>query len=77
MPKLDVRHTEERTNLTLADVPSGEWWLDEEGTPYQREDAYNCVFYSSQSKTFCCGGFAPSQIKVTRKICDPIELIWE
>lgn len=77
MPKLDLRQTEERTDLTLADVPAGEWWLTDEGTPYQRENDQECVFYDETFKMFRCSGRTPNSIKAIRKLCGPIELIWE
>lgn len=77
MPKLDLRQTEERTDLTLADVPEGDWWLDTNGIPYQRENSAECVYYDPNCCTFCISSMLPKEVKILRKVCGPIELIWE
>ena len=77
MPKLDLRQIAKHEDLTLSDVPEGEWWLADCGTPYQRESDEECVFYHQTFKMFRVSSRTPSSIKVTRKLCDSIEMIWE
>ena len=76
MPKLQlVSHTVEPAG-TLADVPEGEWWLDMEGDPVQHAQG-KVIWYESRNRTFSLSHVKPEHTKVTRKLCDPIELIWE
>jgi len=77
MPKLDLRQNVEHKDLTLADVSVGEWWLDEAGTPYQRESDCDCVYYNADENTFCVSEMNPQDVRVYRKLCGLIELIWE
>ena len=77
MPKLDFREIKEHKDLTLADVPVGEWWLDPDGIPHQRESTSECVYYNKEDMTFCRSGDQPRVIVVVRKLCDPIGIIWE
>ena len=77
MPKLDLRQNEEHKDLTLADVPMGEWWLNDDGIPYQRESSSECVYYDPEDCTFCISSMLPKEVKILRKVCGPIELIWE
>ena len=77
MPKLDLRSSIKQEPRTIADVAVGEWWLGIDGTPYQREHGECCVYYHAGSSTFCISEMSPEDIMVNRKLCGPIELIWE
>ena len=77
MPKLDLRQTAEQELKTLADVPEREWWIRAgDGKPVQRSND-TVVWYDVEDNTFNHSVHKAGRIPITRRLCGPIELIWE
>lgn len=74
MPVIKL-NAESQSEKTLADVPKGEIWEDEEGDAVV-QDKYGSVLACYNEESLFAYDDKPEDIIVVRKLSDPIKLTW-